>query len=89
VLRGTKKLLPQHDIVVSKVPKWEELGIKYAYAKLSKDADFMQHMPDDKGLPERDFFWGVSFTLRNNFCLEFIAEARKHRENHGVVKVKV
>ena len=56
------------------------------------DAELLEYFPRysalDTRLPPRDYFWGVMFALRPEFCEELIAEAQQKRAEAGVRKTQ-
>jgi hypothetical protein len=86
VLKDQKKLLPKSEIIDHHVPKWPELSVAKIHKLISGDTQVMAHLPDDLKHIERDFFWSVVLTLKHAWGLFIIAEARKKREENGVIK---
>jgi hypothetical protein len=85
VLQNIKKLLPKSDCIAHAVPKWNELSLKNLWAKIRKSTELMEYLPDKWQHCERAWFWAVAFTIKNDWALYVIAEARKAREDNNVV----
>ena len=65
------------------VPAYQEISVKNMYADALKDDLLVKYLPSKEQLsgrlPEREFFFGILCTLRNQYMKEIIAEAHKLR----------
>ena len=65
------------------VPAYQEISVKNMYADALKDELLVKYLPSKEQLsgrlPEREFFFGIFCTLRNQYMKDIIAEAHKSR----------
>ena len=65
------------------VPAYQEISVKNMYADALKDELLVKYLPSKEQLsgrlPEREFFFGILCTLRNQYMKDIIAEAHKSR----------
>ena len=65
------------------VPAYQEISVKNMYADALKDDLLVKYLPSKEQLsgrlPEREFFFGILCTLRNQYMKDIIAEAHKSR----------
>ena len=65
------------------VPHYQEISVKNLYEDALKDELLVKYLPSKEQLsgrlPERDFFFGVLCTLRNQYMKDIVAEAHKAR----------
>jgi hypothetical protein len=65
------------------VPCYQEISVKNLYEDAMKDELLMKYLPTKEQLsgrlPERDFFFGLMCTLRNQYMKGIIAGAHKAR----------
>ena len=66
-----------------KVPLYQEISVKNLYKDAMKDPLLSKYLPNPDQLsgkmPERDFFFGILCTLRNQYIKDIIEEAHKKR----------
>ena len=82
-LSETKMCLKQNEVNHMEVPHYQEISVKNMYEDALKDELLMKYLPSKEQLsgrlPERDFFFGVLCTLRNQYMKDIVAEAHKAR----------
>ena len=65
------------------VPAYQGISVKNMYADALKDDLLVKYLPSKEQLsgrlPEREFFFGILCTLRNQYMKDIIAEAHKSR----------
>ena len=65
------------------VPAYQEISVKNMYADALKDDLLVKYLPSKEQLsgrlPERELFYGILCTLRNQYMKDIIAEAHKSR----------
>jgi hypothetical protein len=65
------------------VPLFQEISVKNLYPDAMKDPLLKKYLPDPDQLsgklPERDFFFGILCTLRNQYMKDIISDANKKR----------
>jgi hypothetical protein len=65
------------------VPCYQEISVKNLYEDAMKDEVLVKYLPTKEQLsgrlPERDFFFGLMCTLRNQYMKDIIAGAHKAR----------
>ena len=65
------------------VPCYQEISVKNLYEDAMKDELLVKYLPTKEQLsgrlPERDFFFGLMCTLRNQYMKDIIAGAHKAR----------
>lgn len=66
-----------------KVPLYQEISVKNLYEDAMKDAQLSKYLPDPDQLsgklPEREFFFGILCTLKQQYMKDIIAEANQKR----------
>ncbi len=66
-----------------KVPLYQEISVKSLYQDALKDPLLSKYLPNPDQLsgkmPERDFFFGIVCTLRNQYMKDIIEDAHKKR----------
>jgi hypothetical protein len=69
------------------VPCYQEISVKNLYEDAMKDELLVKYLPTKEQLsgrlPERDFFFGLMCTLRNQYMKDIIAGAHKARYTVG------
>ena len=69
VLREAKLCLKQNEVNRMEVPCYQEISVKNLYDDALKDEVLRKYLPTPEQLsgrpPEREFFFGVLCTLRN------------------------
>jgi len=83
ILREAKPYLRQNDVNRMEVPCYQEISVKNLYEDAMKDELLARYLPTKEQLsgrlPEREFFFGLLCTLRNQYMKDIIAEAQKVR----------
>ena len=83
VLSENKLCLKQNEVYRMEVPCYQEISVKNLYDDALKDEVLKKYLPTPEQLsgrlPERDFFFSVLCTLRNQYMRDIIAEAHKAR----------
>ena len=83
ILSEAKLFLKQNDLNRMEVPSYQEISVKNLYDDAMKDELLVKYLPSKEQLggrlPERDFFFGVLCTLRNQYMKDIIADAHKAR----------
>ena len=83
ILSDTKRHLKQNEINHMEVPNFQELSVKNMYNDALSDAVLSKYLPSKEQLsgklPERDFFFGILCTLKNQYMKDVIADAQKKR----------
>ena len=63
------------------VPHYQEISVKNLYDDAMKDEVLVKYLPTKEQLsgklPEREFFFGLMCTLRNQYMKDIIADAHK------------
>lgn len=66
-----------------KIPNYAEISVKNLYPQAIKDPEVAAYLPplDEKSqkLPEREFFFGIMATLKNEYMKTIIRDAHKNR----------
>ena len=66
-----------------KVPLFQEISVKNLYKDALNDPVLQKYLPNPDQLsgklPERDFFFGILCTLKQQYMKDIIAEANKKR----------
>ena len=87
ILSEAKLFLRQNDVNHMEVPCYQEISVKNLYEDAMKDELLMKYLPTREQLsgrlPERDFFFGLLCTLRNQYMKDIIAGAHKARYTVG------
>ena len=83
ILSEAKLFLKQNELNRMEVPSYQEISVKNLYEDAMKDELLVKYLPSKEQLggrlPERDFFFGVLCTLRNQYMKDIIADAHKAR----------
>jgi hypothetical protein len=83
ILSEAKQFLRQNEVNHIEVPCYQEISVKNLYEDAMKDELLMKYLPTREQLsgrlPERDFFFGLMCTLRNQYMKDIIAGAHKVR----------
>ena len=83
ILSDTKSYLKQNEINNMEVPPYQELSVKAMYEDAMADATLSKYLPNKEQLsgklPERDFFFGILCTLKNQYMKDVIAAAHEKR----------
>ena len=83
ILSEAKLFLKHNDLNRMEVPSYQEISVKNLYDDAMKDELLVKYLPSKEQLggrlPERDFFFGVLCTLRNQYMKDIIADAHKAR----------
>jgi len=83
LISETKQCLKQNEVNHMEVPHYQEISVKNMYEDALKDELLVKYLPSKEQLsgrlPERDFFFGLLCTLRNQYMKDIIAEAQKAR----------
>jgi hypothetical protein len=87
ILSEAKLFLRQNDVNHMEVPCYQEISVKNLYEDAMKDELLVKYLPTREQLsgrlPERDFFFGLLCTLRNQYMKDIIAGAHKARYTVG------
>ncbi len=83
LLTGKRKWVFRKDVPRLSAPKWPELALADIWPQIQEDRELLLYFPEratiNAKLPNRDFFWGILQTLRQNYCEDLIAEAQDRR----------
>ena len=83
ILSETKSHLKQNEVIQFEIPAYQELSVKNLYNDAMGDPLLSKYLPTKEQLsgklPEREFFFGVLCTLKQEYMKEIIAEASKKR----------
>jgi hypothetical protein len=83
ILSEAKLYLRQNEVNRMEVPCYQEISVKNLYEDAMKDELLARYLPTKEQLsgrlPEREFFFGLLCTLRNQYMKDIIAEAQKVR----------
>ena len=83
ILSEAKSFLRQNEINRMEVPCYQEISVKNLYEEAIKYQILAKYLPSKEQLsgrlPEREFFFGLLCTLRNQYMKDIIAEAQKVR----------
>lgn len=83
ILSDKKLHLKQNEIFHLEVPAYQEISVKNLYDDAMADDLLSKYLPSKEQLsgrlPERDFFFGILCTLRNQYMKDIIADAHKKR----------
>jgi hypothetical protein len=83
ILSEAKLHLKQNEVFSFEIPNYKELSVKNLYEDAMKDPLLAQYLPSKEQLsgklPERDFFFGVLCTLRQQYMRDIIEDSQKHR----------
>ncbi len=80
ILSEAKMFLRQNEVNHMEVPCYQEISVKNLYEDAMKDELLVKYLPRKEQLsgrlPERDFFFGLMCTLRNQYMMDIL---RVHR----------
>ena len=83
VLSESKMHLKQNEVIQFEIPAYQELSVKNLYNDAMGDPLLAKYLPTKEQLsgkfPEREFFFGILCTLKQEYMKEIIAEASKKR----------
>ena len=83
ILSEAKLYLRQNEVNRMEVPCYQEISVKNLYEDAIKDELLARYLPTKEQLsgrlPEREFFFGLLCTLRNQYMKDIIPEAQKVR----------
>ena len=87
ILSEAKMFLRQNEVNRMEVPCYQEISVKNLYEDAMKDDLLVKYLPTKEQLsgrlPEREFFFGLMCTLRNQCMKNIIAGAHKARYTVG------
>ena len=83
-LLNDKKLhLKRNEIIYLTVPNYKELSVKNIYDDTMQNPLLSKYLPNKEQLsgklPEREFFFGILSTLKNQYMLDVIKDANEKR----------
>ena len=83
ILSEAKLYLRQNEVNRMEVPCYQDISVKNLYEDAMKDELLARYLPTKEQLsgrlPEREFFFGLLCTLRNQYMKDIIADAQKVR----------
>ena len=82
LLGEAKSLLELRTVQHVNMPRYDELSVKKFWPLMQKDEVFMKYLPDptpDGRLPEREYFWNVLNTLKNEYVQQLVEHANAQR----------
>jgi hypothetical protein len=83
LLSEAKLCLKQNEVNRMEVPCYQEISVKNLYEDAVKDEVLARYLPSKEQLagrlPEREFFFGLLCTLKNQYMKDIIADAHKAR----------
>ena len=83
ILSDTKLHLKQNEVFQFEIPNYQELSVKNLYNDAMQDPVLQKYLPSKEQLsgklPERDFFFGVLCTLKQQYMKDIVADAQKKR----------
>jgi hypothetical protein len=83
ILSEEKRHLKQNEVIQLEVPSYQELSVKALYDDAMNEPTLKKYLPSRQQLsgklPERDFFFGVLCTLKQQYMRDIIDEASKKR----------
>ena len=83
LLSEAKLCLKQNEVNRMEVPCYQEISVKNLYEDAIKDEILAKYLPSKEQLsgrlPEREFFFGMLCTLKNQHMKDIIADAHKAR----------
>jgi hypothetical protein len=87
ILSKDKMFLRQNEVNLMEVPCYLEISVKNLYEDSMKDELLVKYLPIKEQLsgrlPEKDLFFGLMCTLRNQYMKDIIAGAHKARYTVG------
>ena len=82
IIEGKKRLLKATAVKRVSVPHFEELSVKNIFPRVKDEPEVMQYLPDKlpkSKLPDRQYFFNVLNTVRQEYVSELIAHANRQR----------
>jgi len=83
ILSDKKLHLKQNEIFHLEVPAYQEISVKNLYDDAMADATLVKYLTSKEYLSgrllEREFFFGILCTLKNQYMKDIIADAHKKR----------
>ncbi len=83
ILCEEKKAFKNKEVKLIEVPNYPEISVTNLYDDAMQDEEVAAYLPTKKQLsnklPERNFFFGILGTLREDYLKEIIEEAHKKR----------
>ena len=83
LLSDKKQHLKRNEIIFLAVPNYKEISVTNLYDDAIKDPVLKKYLPDKNQLsgklPEREFFFGVLGTLKNQYMKDIIKDAQDKR----------
>jgi len=78
-----KHHLKRNEVIYLTIPNYKELSVKNLYEDAMQDQVLSKYLPTKEQLsgklPERDFFFGILSTLKNQYMLDVIKDANEKR----------
>ena len=82
IIEGKKQLLKATAVKRVSVPHYEELAVKNIFPRVKDEPEVMVYLPDKlpkSKLPDRQYFFNVLNTVRQEYVTELIAHANRQR----------
>ena len=83
LLSDKKQHLKRNEVIHMAIPNYKEISVKNLYDDAMKDPVLSKYLPSKEQLsgklPEREFFFGVMCTLKNNYMKEILKGANDQR----------
>ena len=83
LLSEKKQHLKRNEVIYLTVPNYKELSVKNIYEDAMLDPVLIKYLPNKEQLsgklPEREFFFGILSTLKNQYMLDVIKDANEKR----------
>lgn len=83
LLSGEKSFLRSNEVNHMNVPLFQEISVKNIYPDAMRDETVKKYLPNPDQLsgklPERDFFFGIMCTLKQQYMRDIIAAANEKR----------
>jgi hypothetical protein len=83
ILSDKKSYLRANEVNHMKVPLYQEISVKNLYEDAMQDPVLKKYLPEPDQLsgkmPERDFFFGIMCTLKNQYMKDVISAANDKR----------
>ena len=83
ILSEAKLFLRANEVNHMKVPLYQEISVKNLYEDAMQDPVLKKYLPDPNQLsgkmPERDFFFGILCTLKNQYMKDVINDTKEKR----------
>jgi hypothetical protein len=83
ILQNKKKVLKSNEIKKITVPMYAEISVKNLYDDAMNDQELKQYLPDleqsSGKLPEREFFFSVMNTIKQDYLSKIIEIADQKR----------